>query len=89
MTLTNVHVQKLESAMREVKSDTAKVKSRVDVLAYKSIDSEGRQRRNNLIFYGIEEGYNENCSDVLSTFLGDKLSLDREARQRADSAEII
>ena len=48
MTLTNVHVQKLESAMREVKSDTAKVKSRVDVLAYKSIDSEARQRRNNL-----------------------------------------
>ena len=79
MTLTNVHVQKLESAMPEVKSDTAKVKSRVDVLAYKSIDSEARQRQNNLIFYGIEEGSNENCSDVLSTFLGDKLSLDREA----------
>lgn len=79
MTLTNVQVQKLESAVREVKSDTAKVKSRVDVLAYKSIDSEARQRRNNLIFYGIDERVDENCSDVLSTFLGDKLSLDREA----------
>ena len=79
MTLTSNRVHELETTVREVRSDTAKLKNKVNVLAYKSIDSEARQRRNNLIFYGIQEVVNENCMESLATFLGDKLGLDPDA----------
>lgn len=46
------------------------------LLSYKSIDIEARSRRNNLIFRGIEEEYDENCFEVLRRFISDRLDLD-------------
>ena len=45
-------------------------------LAYKSIDHEARSRRNNLIFWGIAENYNENCFFVIRDFIRQHLDLD-------------
>ena len=76
---TNERLLKAEQIVYETQN-TAKVnKRRIDLLAYKSIDIEARQRRNNLLFYGIEKRLNEDTCAVLSNFLTDKLSLDAEA----------
>ena len=45
-------------------------------LAYKSIDLEARSRRNNLIFWGLPELYNENCFFVIRDFIKRHLDLD-------------
>lgn len=44
-------------------------------LLYKSIDSEARSRRNNLVFHGIKESRYENCSDLIHEFLAHKLQI--------------
>ena len=76
---TNERLLKAEQIVYETQN-TAKVnKHRIDLLAYKSIDIEARQRRNNLLFYGIEERLNEDTCAVLSDFLSDKLYLDFRA----------
>lgn len=45
-------------------------------LAYKSIDIEARSRRNNLIFRGNAENPGENCTDIISNFLENRLDID-------------
>lgn len=42
---------------------------RIRLLEYKSIDIEARSRRNNLLFYGLAEFRNENCSAVICGFI--------------------
>ena len=74
--LTNQRLLKAEQTVHEIHESTLANKARIDILAYKSIDSEARQRRNNLIFWGIPEVLNEDCMLVLSEFLRDKLELD-------------
>lgn len=73
--LTNQRLLKEEQTVHEICESTLANKARIDILAYKSIDSEARQRRNNLIFWGIPEVLNEDCMLVLSKFLRDKLEL--------------
>ena len=51
---------------------------RLKLLEYKSIDSEARARRNNLLFKGIKELRNEDCKQIFLTFLENDLGLDRE-----------
>lgn len=42
-------------------------------MAYKSIDSEARDRRDNLLFRGFVENYGENCTEIIRTFLHNRL----------------
>lgn len=76
---TNERLLKAEQMVFEIHNTGQVNKQRIDLLAYKSIDNESRQRRNNLIFWGIPETRNEDCSIVLSEFLSDKLGLDPDA----------
>ena len=46
------------------------------LLAYKSIDSEARSRRRNLVFHGLAEIKNEDCSHKLGEFLWEEMSID-------------
>ena len=77
--LTNQRLLKVEQTVRDL-HDHTRVNSRcIDILAYKSIDGEARQRRNNLIFWRIPEFVNEECMTTLCEFLADKLDLDPES----------
>ena len=76
---TNERLLRAEQVVYDTQN-TAKVNTqRINLLAYKSIDSESRQRRNNLIFWGIPESLNEDSSVVLAEFLGEHLGLDSDA----------
>ena len=47
----------------------------IKALRWKAIDSEARSRRNNLLFYGIKEERDEDCSATIIKFMKDKLNL--------------
>ncbi|MCG7877395.1 MAG: hypothetical protein N0C90_13810 [Candidatus Thiodiazotropha endolucinida] len=76
---TNQRLLNAEQIVHEIRETTLHNSERIDILAYKSLDLEARQRRNNLIFWGIPEVISENCLTVLSEFLTDKLELDSES----------
>ena len=42
---------------------------RIMLSEYKSIDTEARGRRNNLLFYGFDEQRNEDCRDKIARFV--------------------
>ena len=46
------------------------------LLAYTSIDSEARSRRRNLVFHGLAENRNEDCSLKQGEFLLDQNNID-------------
>lgn len=50
----------------------------LQTLAYKSIDQEARSRRNNLIFWGMAENYQENCFSIVRDFIKNHLDLDAD-----------
>ena len=79
MRLTNQRLLKAEQTVRDLHDHTRVNSRRIDILAYKSIDVEARQRRNNLIFWGIPEFVNEDCMTTLREFFADKLDLDPES----------
>ena len=62
----------------EVIEVTNKNSNVLKTLAYKSIDLEARSRRNNLIFWGLLETYNENCFFVIRDFIKRHLDLDAD-----------
>lgn len=62
--------------LRELRETAHTNTQRINVLAYKSIDSEARQRRKNLIFWGIPESPSEDPWTVLADFLSNYLELD-------------
>lgn len=75
---TNQRLLKAEQTVHEIREFTLQNKACIETLAYKSIDMEARQRRNNLLFWGIPEVRNEDCMAVLSEFLTDRLEIDAE-----------
>lgn len=75
---TNQRLLKAEQTVHDIRESTLHNKARIETLAYKSIDMEARQRRNNLLFWGIPEVRNEDCMAVLSEFLTDRLEIDAE-----------
>ena len=79
MEATNERLLKAERTVKQLSESTQVNSQRIDLLAYKSIDIEARQRRNDLLFWGIPEVRNEDCLTVISEFLGDKLGLDADA----------
>ncbi len=79
----NRSIHCFESSMKSVCGRLDSVVSRVDVhskllklIAYKSIDSEARSRRNNILFRGFVERVNEDCREVIASFLDVKIRLD-------------
>ena len=66
--------QKLEQVVNVTNRNTDLLKT----LAYKSIDQEARSRRNNLIFWGISENYEENCFSLIREFIKNHLDLDSD-----------
>ena len=52
--------------------------STLKTLAYKSIDIEARSRRNNLLFWGFVENYNENCFGIIRDFITQRLDLNAD-----------
>ena len=76
---TNDRLLNAERTVKHIKETTQVNCRRIDLLAYKSIDIESRQRRNNLLFWGIPEGRDEDCIAEVKYFLGDKLGLDGDA----------
>ncbi|MEW8562074.1 MAG: hypothetical protein AB2541_08210 [Candidatus Thiodiazotropha sp.] len=75
---TNQRLLKAERTVHEIRESTLQNSERIDILVYKSLDIEARQRRNNLIFWGVPEVRSEDCLTVLSEFFSDRLELDPE-----------
>ena len=81
--MNNVGIQSarlstLEKTVDTLNKNTSLSESRLKLLEYKSIDSEVRSRRNNLIFRGIEEARDqgiENCIDLVTSVIWDKLDM--------------
>ena len=77
--MNNVGIQSarlstLEKTVDFLYKNTSLSESRLKLLEYKSIDSEVRSRRNNLIFRGIEEARDqgiENCIDLVTSVIWD------------------
>ena len=68
-----------ESHVRELRDRVDDNIEMTTLLSYKSIDAEARQRRNNLIFWGIPESVGEDCIGTIKEFLSDKFSLDPDS----------
>ena len=62
---TNLQAQE----MKEVTDDLKKCKERLRKMEERGIDQEARSRRNNLLFYGIDESADENTTTVLQKFI--------------------
>ena len=68
----NKNVAKIENVVRSHED-------RIRLLEYRSIDIEARSRRNNLIFHGLAESRNENCTRLISNFIKDNFDMDVDA----------
>lgn len=67
----------VENNVHNINKHVSSHTNRLKLLEYKSIDSEARNRRNNLIFRGISEtNENEDCETIIHGFLRDRLGLD-------------
>lgn len=73
----------LQRSISDLCEQTERVEQTVDkqshlmkVLSYRSIDTEARNRRNNLIIWGITENMRINCADLVLNFLEDELEID-------------
>lgn len=72
-------IQKIQVKFNDLWNDNTAVQSRIHVLEYKSVESEGRARRNNLIVQGIPGTLlNEDCESLLKQFIRNELNLDPE-----------
>ena len=79
-------MSELNEDMRATRGDVAELRDTVGVIErrlkqveYRTIDLEARSRRNNLIFFGIEESReensDENCSAILREIISDTLGI--------------
>ena len=76
--VTTERLLKGERVVNELRNTSHVNRDRINMLAYKSIDSEARQRRNNLLFWGVPETLGEDCIALVKDFLSDKLHLDHD-----------
>ena len=74
----------LVSRLDTLEQKSSHVSTAMKDLAWKTIDYESRMRRNNLLFYGIGEERNENCTEKIEHFLKNILNVNEPvAIQRA------
>ena len=79
----------LKASNDEVKrlaAETAQLKAEQKKNTRRLIDLEARSRRNNLIFYGIEETHDENCADKIIKLLKDHLQINTIASNQLQRA---
>ena len=76
-------IESMEKVMRsscesisEIKSKTQSHDKMLRLLNYKSLDLEARSRRKNLIFRGLFENRQEDCYELIQTFLVDQMHFD-------------
>ena len=65
----NARLTTAEGDIREIRGQVDSNSDMAELQAYKSIDAEARQRRNNLVFWGIPEVLTEDCHEVIRTAL--------------------
>ena len=82
---TNKTVANIAQSLHQASSQIGLMNTRMSgheqflkLIAYKSIDSEARSRRRNLIFHGLAEMKNEDCSYKLSEFLWYEMGLEMD-----------
>lgn len=66
----------LHTKVQCIEKQITEHQARLNLLEYKSLDQEARNRRNNLIIGGIAEMKNENCYDTIAMFLKNELGID-------------
>ena len=72
--------------VKRLAAETAQLKSEQKKNIRRMIDLEARSRRNNLIFYGIEETQDENCADKIMKLLKEHLQLNNIAPNQLQRA---
>lgn len=82
---SNRTIEHLAHSVSQTSSQVNHINTRVSnheqflrLLAYKSIDIEARSRRRNLLFHGLAENRNENCSNLIREFLWDQMGIDAD-----------
>lgn len=69
-------INRLNGRVQRVETVICSQNDRLKLLEYKSIDSEARSRRNNLVFRGLNESRDEDCRRLMCKFLEEKLGFD-------------
>ena len=67
------------SDVSEIKTDIKEFDLRMRSLEYKALDQEARGRRNNLLFWGIQETESENCEQSVLDIINTKLEVGMDA----------
>ena len=90
LSLTRSKVENIESMLFSVVKKQKRISnietvvrshdSRLRLLEYKSLDTEARIRRNNLLIHGFSERRNEDCTDRIMEFQEKDLGLDSAHR---------
>lgn len=75
MTQNEIRIKDLEEEAMSARGDALRWKLEVDRLANKVEDLECYSRRENLVFFGISEEPNENCSAKVLSFIEKKLEV--------------
>ena len=86
VTSVEVKVTRAVDDISEIKDDIKEFDLKMKTLEYKAIDQEARSRRNNLIFWGLQEIPTEDCEKSVLDFVYNQLEFDPErsiAIQRA------
>ena len=74
-------VNDVKAEVSEVKDDISMWKDRVEKLEDMMIDQQSRSRRNNLMFYGVEEkGGREDCKQIVRDLIVDKCGVTGEVK---------
>ena len=68
----------LQDKVNNLENTISAHESRITLLEYKSIDIEARSRRKNLLFGGFAESRDENCEDMIQSFLNETLRIHKE-----------
>lgn len=76
ISVTNQYMKIACGKINSISSVTNQLSVLLKTPSYKSIDSEARSRRNNLIFRGIKESCYEKCSDLVFEFIAHTLQID-------------
>ena len=72
------NIEDAVKGMSRCKTRLGECENKINVLGYRSLDLEARSRRKNLIFRGLFETRNENCTDRIYEFLYDQFDIEAE-----------
>ena len=79
MSKFNARLKAAKGNIREIRGQIDSNYDMSELLAYKPIDAEARQRRDNLVLWGIPGVLTEDCHEVIRTALTENLEFDSDA----------